>query len=1231
MIKTSTTLRLWKAAGISAVALTAIVSGYALNSQSAPAKAAEEGTVIYSNTFQNETDFTKCTVVAGEDNQTNQLWKYYKYGPNIQYSIYNGYAGEADCYLFIPDVDFNSSKYYTISAEVSNDANKDEFHAVIEFGYATSASISAYTAINEAELTSSSYSEISSQGFSVTGAPTYAVIRAHYPKAENETVGYIGLKLKNLVVKQYNELPETGNGGNGGGNTGGNDNPGAGFDDDEFETGAAKPLPYSIVPTEDELDDITLLDYNNDEDDHGTYVCGVWSYDMEEEALMCLYSLAGDQDDYIFLPLLMFDDSTKAYEVALDVKSAGSNYPETFEVCLSKSKDPEKRRIIYESGKIKNDEWETVTVPMGIDKAGKYYVSIHATTNKNDSFKLYVKNISVKKLDAAPAVPQAPVNVTATAGEKGALNAEISFDIPALNIANQPLSGDVTVLVKSSVDEKSVTAAAGSHASVSLNTIQGNNSITLRASNANGIGNTSSVTVYTGVDVPKAPALKSKVSEDNLSFIINWEMSETGVNGGYVDPSKVVYTIYHYDSDKKDYDDGTQQTGVTTYTFTAEAGTPQRREAFFITAKNVAGQEEGAANSAAGVIGTPYTLPMVENLNRNRETYSPLTTEIPDETYSKYSDFRVYDLATIFETTDRYYEGILDGHSSAIWAFNRYENGKGRYNFPKFSTEGVNETKFKLNAFINEIFPDVDVYVSAYDKAPVKIGTIGKTSGSGWTTMAFTIPETFADCKWVQVSLDTEITDFELQNIFISSYSFSVQMVNDMALENLTGNEDALSIGEESTYTATVRNEGKESASAPSVKFTLFNADGKAIDSKTVPSDAILAPEAMTEYNYTILASADNIGDLTLEAEIVGSDDNNDNNSASLSVSVVRGLKPIVNDLTALANEDDSSVTLNWNKPDIKLTGLDDFESYQPFEYGKYIGNFKNVDLDGKKTYSYDQCVFDAATLPKAFMVINPDYLSNKLVAENYKPHSGSQYLVAFCPADGSKANDWLISPEVKGGTAVIFYITTVALGNYSEDYEICYSTTGNNPSDFKVLEKKTIYGVEWKGEAFVLPEDARYFAIHYVSSDVFGIMLDDIDYTPVINEKSEFKYNVYENDGLIATGLAETTHKLTGVTSFENRYNVTSVVDGIEYAPSNTAVPTLSSVDGPEIPEGRIIADGTSLILIGYQGREASVCTADGRIIFSGRINANIFTIAAAHGIYIVQAGKDVKKISLN
>ena len=214
----------------------------------------------------------------------------------------------------------------------------------------------------------------------------------------------------------------------------------------------------------------------------------------------------------------------------------------------------------------------------------------------------------------------------------------------------------------------------------------------------------------------------------------------------------------------------------------------------------------------------------------------------------------------------------------------------------------------------------------------------------------------------------------------------------------------------------------------------------------------------------------------------------------------------------------------------------------------------------------------------------------------------------------------------------VSFYITTVGPNDFSEEYEICYSTTTNDPAEFKVFSKKTVSGIKWVGEAFVLPEDAKYFAIHYTSADIFGIMIDDIDFTPVVNEKSDFKYNVYANNKLVESNIANTSYEMTGNIDPETRYNVTAVVDGKEYAPSNTAVARVATgiADSYAAAKAIEVADRT-VTISGYEGQAVAVYGVDGTVVYSAAYAADVTTVTLNKGIYVVKAGNDVRKIAIN
>ena len=109
---------------------------------------------------------------------------------------------------------------------------------------------------------------------------------------------------------------------------------------------------------------------------------------------------------------------------------------------------------------------------------------------------------------------------------------------------------------------------------------------------------------------------------------------------------------------------------------------------------------------------------------------------------------------------------------------------------------------------------------------------------------------------------------------------------------------------------------------------------------------------------------------------------------------------------------------------------------------------------------------------------------------------SGDQFLMVFCP-EGGQADDWLVSPEVKGGSEVKFFMTSLAT-QYEETLRVMVSTTDDELDSFKPLETFVTKAAGWNLYEVKLPEDAKHFALHYVSNDKFGLCIDDIVYSPV-------------------------------------------------------------------------------------------------------------------------------------
>lgn len=150
--------------------------------------------------------------------------------------------------------------------------------------------------------------------------------------------------------------------------------------------------------------------------------------------------------------------------------------------------------------------------------------------------------VEVQVADSAPGTPSDPVPSFAD----GALSGTLTFTMPATLHDGSAASGEATWKVYDGKTELATgTAPYGSEVSAPV-TVEaaGKHNFTVSASNADGEGKKSRVSVWVGPDVPKAPqGVEVAYDEPAGKFSISWQPVTEGVNGGYVDPSQVLYTV----------------------------------------------------------------------------------------------------------------------------------------------------------------------------------------------------------------------------------------------------------------------------------------------------------------------------------------------------------------------------------------------------------------------------------------------------------------------------------------------------------------------------------------------------------------------------------------------------------------------------------------------------------------------------------------------------------------
>lgn len=291
--------------------------------------------------------------------------------------------------------------------------------------------------------------------------------------------------------------------------------------------------------------------------------------------------------------------------------------------------------------------------------------------------------------------------------------------------------------------------------------------------------------------------------------------------------------------------------------------------------------------------------------------------------------------------------------------------------------------------------------------------------------------------------------------------------------------------------------------------------------------------------------------------------------------------------------------------------------------------------MDGSAVWGVTEIMFLGEGDPKAFQVFNDEITDNK----SMEAHSGDQYLLCMSPKTG-ETSDWLISPEVKGGSKISFWMN-ICSGDYPEIVLVKYSTTGNNVADFtQSLADGYVCPDEagWVKYEFTLPANAKYFALHHVGDDgneQFGMMIDDISYEPADGSHGVDGYNVYRDGELIASGIKTNAYTDKGVDySVPVMYAVKtlSTVNGelVESDRSNVVWATgESSVDDLTAGVATIMAVKGGVQLRDFAaGTAYNVSNAAGMVIAAGEIATDVETVALNAGIYVVKCGAAVVKV---
>lgn len=1019
--------------------------------------------------------------------------------------------------------------------------------------------------------------------------------------------------------------------------------------------GPGLSLPASFNPTPEQAALFQVINANEDERKWTYFDKGV---DVKYGWLLPS-SYARDADDWLILPALNFTDAESLYAMEFELRSYwNTGSVEDIEVFIGRRPTVEAMtQLIYEAVDNRLEANAIPQVPIfnfGVPEAGNWYIGIHCKSTKKNSYKgVIVNNFAVRSHSGTKAdLPGAPTDIVITPAELGALSANVALTLPTVDITGRTLPADteVSVRVNAGVEDITLTGLPGTRQSGDINVKgHGFNQFKITGFKGYNDGLTTTVKHYVGIDTPHAPKnVKHTISDDNKTMHVTWDaVPNVGVNGGYVDPSDVIYNMYmvfggtqftQFDNAANNcsYDFTYSENKLTKYTIAPVAG-------------NIAGLSTGTVPTSA-VLGRPHEVPVLEEYSTTGYNLGTCYFEMEGE-YAKSMWGNTSSLEALGVGTAKVTGGLIYAYSDT------HTPCPAGMKLGKVTTKGTNSLNFNLKYWDYAYAPDfrIDVFTSADQKwRTVGEFSVSRPAKGQWAQATITLDETMVDMPWLEFRAvaDLKAPANAPEFFIIDNWSITSNADIDLKLFEIGGNTEAV-VGSDVTFDLTVSNAGAERTSG-TVSISLTDADGKVYDTKTINTPVIRSTLTWKQpVTFSLGGEYADLDRLIVKAEVTADGDEiPSNNSRTLDVKLHRAQVPAVN--TLKGDLSGSNVSLSWDTPNKERGAYLDFEIEELYRNDGTMGSWLNLDMDQHLpvaigTTEQNTINWPGYSLPSAWTVVDPSKI-NFTSDDRFKAHSGAQYVLAraayLSPDEENspkQSSDWLISPEVVGGTPISFWYNTVS-GAQKEYVELWYSTGGtvvdtanaeltdtpNLNGNFRKIRTFSKIGSEaWEKCSAVLPKDAKHFALVYRSWNTAGAMIDDISYTPATPEQWEIDhYSLWRSqDANAPVCIAENISDLNYTDSrFSGKYGWYYVVAHVRYGDrmisgpiSNLAkVGDFSSVSNAGLLSGVEAGEGY-ITVSGHQGHSLAVYTPDGKTLLRTVVATDTERYTLPRGIHLV------------
>lgn len=939
---------------------------------------------------------------------------------------------------------------------------------------------------------------------------------------------------------------------------------------DTISVGSGMNVPYlETFENESTLSSFVILDSNGDNT--------TWILKSANKEARYNYSDTQSADDWLLTPPIKLK-AGYIYNFSFKYKAGFWNYHEKLAVAFGTGDNPSSYSELMPVTKFSTDSYTTFRKQITIKQDGTYRFGFHALSDAGQ-YKICVDSIAID-VYVALAAPASVKQFKAVAGAMGTLSATLSFSAPTKRIDGNGLS-DITkievyrndsILVKTFDNVTPGQAFSFTDTDVE----NGMNVYTVYAYNSYGRGEPATTQVYVGVDTPAAP--KDIVLKKNgEGILLTWKSpGSIGSNGGYVDEKELTYTVYNIKG--KVVAEHLTSTSYSDKDIVLEGGQSVLYYKVSATYKN---KQSAMGKSQYLVAGDPYKLKFHESFAPDYPTGYFWWNESENG-----NDF-------IFST--KY--SIDNKIGCAMWQ-GRNNHEQASLNSGKISLKGAQKPVVKF-AHVQEDEKDVrlKVLVMKEDGSTdtLKVFDYKETKKRQWKKETLSL-EGYKDEEYILLKFLVESNDPRstviIDNVYVLDYL-------EHNLETVVYAPSKGSIGVDSRISVYVANIGRQTAAGYTVKLyvddELYEADS---DPFTLTEDL----DMMRFFYYTPTLTSPDTVRLRAVVEYDKDMDVSDNMSETVKMSIKHPDLPRISDLEGkIVNG--KSAELTWSAPVIpEITGATDtFDDYEAWLTGGF-GRWTVIDGDGAPTFGIDNVIFENEGTPMAFIVFNPTQIGIDLDANpNFKPYSGQQYLACMSAISQYAVNkhndDWLISPLLSGERQTISFYAKSLSDTYREAFNIAYSTSTTDTTQFVTLQTVGQADSEWTQYSVELPEGAKYFALHVVSKDAYALLIDDVkfDAAPL----AITSYNIYRDRRKVGNSL--TVNYIDPVVPAASQvYHVSVVYNTGESALSNgVELKPTTRVDG-------IPAEVTAPF---------TVYTIDGRLVLDKAPNLQ----SLHRGVYIV------------